>query len=207
MSDPNIPDPTPPSENEHIRQVREALDREKARAADLETQAQAGAAAVKELAFLKAGVPTDNPVAKLFVSGYDGPLEADAIKAGWEALGYNPSGGTPEPPPPAEEPPPNANADLQAARDALSGEGGPPGTEPEGDPIERGIQQGHAKGSRGSDRAFQAYFQEIINAAVKGDPRVAHAGVIDDETRERWMEDARNRQILNRDRRTVRQTP
>jgi hypothetical protein len=200
MSD-TEPNTDQPAESEGLRQVREALDREKARAAELEARANEAAGAVRELAFMKAGVPTDNPVAKLYITSYDGPLEADAIKAGWEGLGYNP---TPTPPPePTGEPASeggDANQALQDARRQLSGEGGPPGNAPEGDPIERGFKAGHDAGSRGSDRAFQAYFQEVINAAVADDPRVSHHGVIDDKTRERWANEARARQIANRDR-------
>lgn len=38
-------------------------------------------ALARELAFLKAGIPSDHPVTPYFVKGYDGELTADAIKA------------------------------------------------------------------------------------------------------------------------------
>jgi hypothetical protein len=42
---------------------------------------------VREVAFTKAGVPTESPVGKLFVSGYSGDLAVDAVKAAWTDLG------------------------------------------------------------------------------------------------------------------------
>lgn len=44
-------------------------------------QALAEAEALKrEVAFMKAGVPMDNPMAKYFVKGYDGEISAEAIR-------------------------------------------------------------------------------------------------------------------------------
>ena len=45
------------------------------------------AAAQRELAFLKAGVPADNPMAKYFVKGYDGEITADAIRSAAQEAG------------------------------------------------------------------------------------------------------------------------
>lgn len=54
---------------------------------DLEKRAKQGdqalieaAALRRELAILKAGVPTDLPISELFLKAYDGPEEAEAIK-------------------------------------------------------------------------------------------------------------------------------
>ena len=41
-------------------------------------------AAKRELAFVKAGVPLDNPVAKYFIKGYDGEITPEAIRAAAE---------------------------------------------------------------------------------------------------------------------------
>jgi len=46
-----------------------------------------GQAAQRELAFLKAGVPVDNPMAKYFVKGYDGEINSDAIRAAAQEAG------------------------------------------------------------------------------------------------------------------------
>ena len=88
---------------------------------------------------------------------------------------------------------------LQAQRGALNAEGMPPGAEPEVDPIDAAIVEGHGAGGRGSDRAMEAYLNRVIPAAAAGDPRVSSQGVVNAETRERWMEDAHQRQIRNRD--------
>lgn len=44
-------------------------------------QALAEAEALKkEMAFIKAGIPMDNPMAKYFIKGYDGDVSAEAIR-------------------------------------------------------------------------------------------------------------------------------
>jgi len=53
----------------------------------LRAQNAAGAAAIRELAFVKAGVDINDPRAEYFVKGYDGDLTADAIKAKAETIG------------------------------------------------------------------------------------------------------------------------
>jgi hypothetical protein len=100
-------------------------------------------------------------------------------------------------PPKAGEP--DANEALQDARRTLSGDGGPGGTVPDADPIVSGLKAGHDAGGRGSDRAFQAYVNEVFAGAVAGDPRVVSRGTVDAETNERWMAEARARQVANRD--------
>jgi hypothetical protein len=87
---------------------------------------------------------------------------------------------------------------LQDARGALNAEAAPPGQEPEADPIDDAHVRGRAAGPRGSERAMAAYFESVIEAAHKGDPRVMSTGVVDAETRERWMADSRDRQMANR---------
>lgn len=46
-----------------------------------------GQAAQRELAFLKAGVPADDPMTKYFVKGYDGEINSDAIRAAAQEAG------------------------------------------------------------------------------------------------------------------------
>jgi hypothetical protein len=56
-----------------LRKVEQQLKAAEAKAKELET-------AARELAFVKAGVDVNAPVAKYFVKGYDGELSADAIR-------------------------------------------------------------------------------------------------------------------------------
>ena len=49
-------------------------------AAELKKQLAEAEAVKREMAFLKAGVPMDNPVAKYFVKGYDGEVTPEAIR-------------------------------------------------------------------------------------------------------------------------------
>lgn len=48
--------------------------------AELKKQVAEAEAVKREMAFLKAGVPMDNPVAKYFVKGYDGEITPEAIR-------------------------------------------------------------------------------------------------------------------------------
>jgi hypothetical protein len=181
------------------KELREAYEREKARNAALLAEVEAGRKAQRELAFTKAGIPGDHPVAQLFTTSYEGEMETEAIKTAWDKLGIQltpPRGETP----PTEDQGAQERKELQDARREFSGEGAPPGTEPDVDPIEKAIADGHGAGERGSRQAMAAYAQTIVNAAVAGDPRVMHKGTIDDDTRVQWLEDARQRQIRNRDR-------
>jgi hypothetical protein len=98
-----------------------------------------------------------------------------------------------------EDPGAAGRRQLQDARGALNAEAAPPGQEPEADPIDEALAAGRAAGPRGSERAMAAHFEKVIEAAHKGDPRVMSVGVVDAETRERWMADARDRQMANRD--------
>lgn len=65
----------------HIKGLESQLKDTKTEAETLRQQAEANAAAARELAFVKAGVNTDDPAAKYFLKGYDGELTVDAIKA------------------------------------------------------------------------------------------------------------------------------
>jgi hypothetical protein len=87
---------------------------------------------------------------------------------------------------------------LQEQRGALNAEAAPPGQEPEADPIDRALHAGRQH-PRGSDQAMQAYTSEIFEAAQRGDERVMSQGVINDDTRRNWHDDAHRRQVANRD--------
>jgi hypothetical protein len=108
-------------------------------------------------------------------------------------------GRTPESGTPLEHPGADQRRHLQDARGALNAEAAPPGQEPDIDPIDEAHVKGRTAGPRGSEAAMGAYFEQVIEAAHKGDPRVMSVGVVDADTRERWMADARTRQMANRD--------
>jgi hypothetical protein len=61
----------------HMRKLEKELKQSKQALAEAE-------AAKRELAFVKAGVPLDNPVAKYFIKGYDGEITPEAIRAAAE---------------------------------------------------------------------------------------------------------------------------
>ena len=61
----------------HMRKLEKELKAERAARAEAE-------AAKRELAFVKAGEPLDNPVAKYFIKGYDGEITPEAIRAAAE---------------------------------------------------------------------------------------------------------------------------
>lgn len=89
---------------------------------------------------------------------------------------------------------------LQDARGALNAEAAPPGQEPDEDPVVRAFKLADQSGfQRGSDGRMQAFTEALLEAAQRGDARVVHQGTIDDATRRRWHEDARRRQVANRD--------
>jgi hypothetical protein len=99
------------------------------------------------------------------------------------------------------EPAPDAAAQrrsLQDQRGALNAEAAPPGQEPEADPIDRALHAGR-QFPRGSDQAMQAYASEVFEAAQRGDQRVMSQGVVNDDTRRAWHDDAHRRQVANRD--------
>ena len=49
-------------------------------AAELKKQVAEAEALKREMAFIKAGIPTDNPMSKYFVKGYDGEVTPEAIR-------------------------------------------------------------------------------------------------------------------------------
>jgi hypothetical protein len=60
--------------------LRDRMKQLEAENAELKARADEAAAAARELAFVKAGVDPNLPVAKYFMKGYDGELTADAIR-------------------------------------------------------------------------------------------------------------------------------
>jgi hypothetical protein len=88
---------------------------------------------------------------------------------------------------------------LQANRGALNADAMPPGAEPEQDPIEAAFAAAKSAGARGSAAAFRGYVDTLFAAAAAGDERVAHSGTVNTEVRERWLAQAHQRQVGNRD--------
>lgn len=82
------------NENEDIPEQQPDRNPLRAQVRKLETElrearkdADAGKAAVRETAFLKAGINPDDPKARYFLKGYDGELTAEAITAEAVAAG------------------------------------------------------------------------------------------------------------------------
>jgi hypothetical protein len=66
-----------PQESNPVRARMKQLEKE---AKDLRKQVAEAQAAQKELAFAKAGIDLNSPMAKYFVKGYDGELTPEAIR-------------------------------------------------------------------------------------------------------------------------------
>jgi hypothetical protein len=93
-----------------------------------------------------------------------------------------------------------ARTTLQSARGALNADAASPGEQPDEDPVARAFKLADESGAqRGSDQRMEAYTVALFEAAQAGDPRVSHQGVVTEEVKQRWMEDAHKRQISNRD--------
>ena len=67
-------------ETEGKNPLRQALKQKEKELAEAKKAAAEAAEAKRELAFIKAGVPMDNPMSRYFVKAYDGDLDPDAIK-------------------------------------------------------------------------------------------------------------------------------
>jgi len=138
--------------------------------------------AKRELAFLRAGVDLDSPLGKMFVKGYDGDLEPEAIKTAYAEI-------VPAAAPPAAAPPERTplTPEQQAAgfidpsqqqqhRDGAFGNGTPTGaSEPQSkNPIDAAYERFHEMGRQGAtmqerqEEALAIFFK----AAMDGDSRV-----------------------------------
>lgn len=165
MSD--IPPQTDPTEPEGVRNLREALEREKAKAA-------AGELAQRKLAFIEAGIPVaDGSPGALLFKAYDGELDAEAIQAEAAKFGIVPGTQEPTPPPvtPPEQVPPAHDPTQTATRSLLGSETIDPGTPvPEGDPMGAAYTEYHrlkAEGMTGQE-ASVAVLGKIFEQARAG---------------------------------------
>lgn len=101
-------------EPEEPRGLRKQIEEQAAKAREAEARA---AAAERELAFAKAGLPLSDPKMGYFVKGYDGDLTPEAIKAAAEAAGFL---APPAPEVPAEELAQHQQAATLAATGTIS---------------------------------------------------------------------------------------
>ena len=67
-------------ESEGRNPLRQALKQKEKELAEAKKAAAEAQDAKRELAFIKAGTPMENPMTQYFIKAYDGPLEPDAIK-------------------------------------------------------------------------------------------------------------------------------
>jgi len=67
-------------ESEGRNPLRQALKQKEKELAEAKKAAAEAQEAKRELAFIKAGTPMENPMTQYFIKAYDGPLEPDAIK-------------------------------------------------------------------------------------------------------------------------------
>lgn len=165
MSDPS----TTTDEATGPKELREFAERQRTEAEQARTEAEALRAQNRALTFQAAGVAADSPLGAMFDKAYDGDLTVDAVKAAWAEVA--PQGA---PAAPVDDGPTEAELANQAARQALTTGGQPPGEEPTADPWPdalAGFQADRAKGVR-VETAQKNALQKIINAAGAGDERV-----------------------------------
>lgn len=165
-------DPTPEPEAQGPKELREFAERQKAEAEAARTEADTLRAQNRSLTFQAAGVSADSPLGAMFDKAYDGELTVDAVKAAWSEVAP-PSAA---PAAPADDGPTPEELANQAARQALSTGGTPPGQEPSPDPwtdAQAGYRADRERGVR-VETAQRNVLQKIVNAAAAGDERVLY---------------------------------
>lgn len=157
-----------------IKALRDAADRSAANKADAD-------AARKELAFVKAGVDTDKPLAKVLLGQYSGELTKDSVQEFLKGLGAETLlSSTPAPAATTD-----ANTDpvatdeeraaAQARKTLAAGNSNPDdGSKSQVHPWEGGLSDFHDAMARGVDRKDAAVhaFNKVFAAAAEGDARV-----------------------------------
>lgn len=148
-------------ENATIKQLRDAAKRgEKASARNATLE--------KENAFLKAGINTDTDLGKLMLTGYDGELTPDAIKAWAERIqpaGTNTTGN----PEVTEDEKKFTDTRSELASGQSDGAGVPQSSDYVADGYEAFWQA--QRDGKPRDVAAAEVLDRIIDAAGKGDPR------------------------------------
>lgn len=147
----------------------------------LREAADAGRKAVRENAFLKAGIDPDDPKMKYFVAGYSGELTKDAIAAEAKAAGFlsEPAPVTPEQAPPATEEPPASRREATTEEQEfesmaeIGAESGPAGVTQEPDRSKvawERFEERRKDGARREDAGSEV-LNSIIEGAMAGDPK------------------------------------
>jgi hypothetical protein len=164
---PQVSDDTP------LPQVRDAYNRANKRASELEGQVAGLEQMKRENAMLKAGVDLSSPLGTLFLDGYKGELDPDAIKTAWSGLPS--AAAAPTPSPETEAPDPEALR-RQQEREALHNGSVAPGSEPPADPVDAAYKVFHDGMKRGMsrDRAAPAAIDVMLKAAMDGDERMIY---------------------------------
>lgn len=145
-------------------------------------------AALREIAFLRAGIDTESKVGQMFVKAYDGDLDPEKIRAEWSEVAPASGGNTP---PPTEPPPPSATEqqleETQARRLLTSaGAGDTPNEQPSPDPVAAGYDEYRERLGKGERRetAAGSVFSKLIEAANAGDERAIWTGWTPEELRQ-----------------------
>lgn len=150
-------------QNDNLKDLRRAAD-------DGRKALKEAEALRKELAFAKAGVPTESKLGQLFFNSYDGELTTEAIRTEAEEVGaWRPVTAEPEK---ANEPTPEERAQSRERAD-LAADSGHAGINT-GDPFrdaEAAFKEARRNGDR-SEQAFGAAMTQIIEAHQRGDTRV-----------------------------------
>lgn len=129
------------NEDTPIQQLREAAERGKTATAE-------NAELKRKIAFMEAGIDTNDPKAKYFVKGYEGELTTEAIKA--EAAEAGILGEKPAPStetetettePQGRRTPTEDEVELETMGSEITSEAGAPGEMPERDELEVGWEQ------------------------------------------------------------------
>lgn len=157
-----VPTGNEPEESEGIQNLRDANAR-------LRAQADDGQAAIRELAFVKAGIDTDSKVGAMFVATYDGELTSEAILTAADGLDIVKGAAAPATP----EPPVQAAPTEAELRQALTGS--EPGVTPplpteQAPSIDRAWEERNRLLSRGApeDEANTVVVGHILGEAVRG---------------------------------------
>jgi hypothetical protein len=168
MADVNFTDDSveaDPNESDAIRNLREANKRN-------EVKAKAGEAAIRELAFVKAGLDFSNPQVELLMDSYKGELTTEAIRE--QAVKYrllsDESDGTPDP----NETPVSDGSDQTQRRSALGSDALEPGAPiPDSNPMGSAYTEFNRLRSEGStsEEASAAVLGKIFEEARNGNDK------------------------------------
>lgn len=169
-------DQTPDSDDttmspEAIRNLRSAADEGKKAKAEAEE-------ARRELAFVKAGINTEDKVGRMLYATYDGELDAEAIKSAADGLpdsvwmGSAPAQPASSEPAPGEVIVPGQQQSPVGDPHAIGGRASfeQPENEPAFDQMKRAYRDAQQRG--GTDDAIDAALSVIAHAAKAGDPQV-----------------------------------